>query len=150
MINEEEGWQERERKKKETLLQLLFVLHVYNTKKLSYILWVVQCEVLITKHYFILCRFLYVKLTGFKCIHYSEQLMHYGPLNEPLLCDEIHICQTLKCNNYFCYSLCCLEGQARIANTGFGGCGVAVIGAASQQYILNCFQEQTELQYCQH
>jgi len=41
MINEEEEWRERERKKKETLLQLLFLLCVYNTKKLSCILWVV-------------------------------------------------------------------------------------------------------------
>ena len=85
MINEEEECRERERKKKEKLLQLLFVLYVYNTEKLSCILWGAQCAVYITKHYLILCRFLYVKLTGFNCIHYNEQLMHYRSLNELLL-----------------------------------------------------------------
>jgi hypothetical protein len=38
MINEEEEWRERERKKRETLLQLLFILCICNTEKLSCIL----------------------------------------------------------------------------------------------------------------
>jgi len=75
----------KEKGKKETLLQLLFVLCVYNTGKLSCILWAALGAVYITKHYLILCRFLYVKLTCFKCIHYNEQLIHYRPLNELLL-----------------------------------------------------------------
>lgn len=126
---------ETERKRKmETLLQLLFVLCVRNTEKLSCISQVAQCEVYITKHCLILCRFLNVKLTGFKCVHYREHLMHCRPLNELSQWGEVPICHTLKCKNCFYLSCCCLEGQSGIPKNGLGGCGEAVIGSASQQY----------------